>query len=126
MKDAPEIKCQTVENPDMAQVAQLMRVMAATNAETATLTFLMRPPLARKIAHHLDGGGFQAMREAEQARLSAQAVIDRQVEAEDRAAWAQKCPRMMDTARRDNRRALMTLFLALLMFVGTPMWIFWA
>lgn len=126
MKHAPVIKGQTVENPDMAQVAQLMRVMAASTAETETLTFLMRPGLARKIAHHLDGGGFHAAREAEQAAAAAQAQIERQVEAEDRLAWVKNCQRMLDSARRDNRRAQMTLVLALLMFLGAPLWVFGA
>ena len=56
MKDAAGIQISTENNPDMGRVAQVMRTMAATSAETAALTFLMTPGLARKIAHHLDWG----------------------------------------------------------------------
>lgn len=120
MKDAAGIQISTENNPDMGRVAQVMRTMAATSAETAALTFLMTPGLARKIAHHLDGGGFYAARQAEQAIAAAQAQIERQVEAEDRAAWIEKCQSMLGNARRGNRRAFGFLAATLLMWLLLP------
>ena len=120
MKDAAGIQINTENNPDMGRVAQVMRTMAATSAETATLTFLMKPGLARKIAHHLDGGGFYAAHKAEQAAAAAQAQIERRATAKDRADWVARCQAMMGNAQRSNRSALRFFGAALLMWLLLP------
>ncbi|GLS87706.1 hypothetical protein GCM10010873_26800 [Cypionkella aquatica] len=105
----------TGQDPDMGQVARSLRTAAAVHSTDDPIILHISPLLARRLAHHLDGGGFIDARE-EVARLL-------KVE---REAWVTQCHGVLDRARRHNRRALLTLSLSLLLFVGTPLWIFWA
>lgn len=104
------IQITTEPNPDMARVAQVLRTMAATCAENDVLGLQMQPALARQIARHLDGGGFQALHKEDAAKAAAEAEI--KVQAEDRAAWVARCQTALETARRQNHRAQIMLVLA--------------
>lgn len=110
------IQITTEPNPDMARVAQVLRTMAATCAENDVLGLQMQPALARQIARHLDGGGFQALLKVDAAKADAEA----QAEAEDRAAWVARCQATLETARHQNHRAQIMLVLAvcLALFAG--------
>lgn len=114
------IQITTEPNPDMARVAQVLRTMAATCAENDVLGLQMQPALARQIARHLDGGGFQSLHKEDAAKAAAEAEIKVQAEAEDRAVWVARCQVTLETARRQNHRAQIMLVLAfcLTLFAG--------
>lgn len=102
-------------DPDLAQVARVLRTAASVHSETGPLNIHMPATLARRIAHHLDGGGF--IDAAEAVALLMQ---------RDRDGWAAKCQGMMDEARRDKFDARMTLGLALALYAFGAALVFWA
>ncbi|MDO8982747.1 hypothetical protein [Cypionkella sp.] len=99
----------TGNDPDMGQVARILRTAAAVHSTADPIIVHISLPLARRLAHHLDGGGFIDAREDVARMLKMQ-----------RGAWVEKCQGMLATARRNNRRALGFFGAALLMWLLLP------
>ncbi|MDP1872119.1 MAG: hypothetical protein Q8K61_10915 [Gallionella sp.] len=105
----------TGNDPDMGQVARTLRTAAAVHSTADPIIVHVSPPLARRLAHHLDGGGFIDAREDVARMLDAR-----------REEWVTKCQGMMDDARRDKFMSLLILGLALALYAIGACFVFWA
>ncbi|MFC3180474.1 hypothetical protein [Cypionkella sinensis] len=105
----------TGTDPDMGQVARTLRTAAAVHSAAGSIVLHVSPSLARRLAHHLDGGGF----------IDARKDVARMLTAEHEE-WVTKCQGMMKDARRNNRQAQITLGLALAFLALGAGLIFWA